>query len=57
MAEAVFESAKTHKKYAVVKFDREAGKVTLRGESGTEFTEKYKPELFRQMGYELKVEG
>lgn len=54
MAQVFFEHAKTHKKYTVVQFDQAHGKVRLRGESGMEFDEKYKPEMFKQMGYELK---
>jgi hypothetical protein len=54
MAEVFFESAKTHKRYTVVKWDKEANKVTLKGESGLEFEEKFKPDLFKQMGYTLK---
>jgi hypothetical protein len=52
MAEVFFENDKTHKKYTVVKF--EGDKVRLRGESGLEFDEKFKPDMLRQMGYELR---
>ena len=54
MAEVFFENAKTRKRYAVVKFDREQGKVRLRGESGLEFDEKFNRAAFEQMGYTLK---
>jgi hypothetical protein len=47
-----FESSKTRKKYEVVKFSGE--KVTLRGESGLEFDEKFNPDMFKQMGYTLR---
>jgi hypothetical protein len=55
MPEAYFENEKTHKKYTVVKFDKEQGKVRIRGEAGFEFDERYNPALFRQMGYTLKI--
>lgn len=54
MAEVFFESAKTKRRYQVVKFDKEHGKITFKGESGLEFTENYKPDFFKQMGYSLK---
>ena len=53
MAEIAFINRKTGKRYTVVKFDREAGRVTLKGEHGVEFTEKYDKELFQRLGYEL----
>jgi hypothetical protein len=49
---AYFESANTKVRYEVVRFDGE--KVVLRGPSGLEFAEKFKPDMFRQMGYTLK---
>lgn len=55
MSEVAFVNEKTGKAYKVVKFDREAGKVTLVGEQGVEFTEKYDKELFQKLGYTLKA--
>lgn len=54
MAEVFFEHLKTKKRYAVVRFDKDHGKVRLKGESGLEFDERYNPDMFRQMGYTLK---
>jgi hypothetical protein len=53
MSELAFVNEKTGKRYKVVKFDREAGKVTLIGEHGVEFTEKFDKELFKRLGYNL----
>lgn len=55
MAEVAFVNEKTGKKYKVVKFDKEAGKVTLVGEAGVEFTERYDKELFVKLGYKLQA--
>lgn len=52
--ELFFENTKTGKKYKVLKFDREAGKVRLVGEHNVEFEEKFDKELFQKLGYELK---
>lgn len=54
MAELYFENEKTKKRYTVIRFDRNAGTVTLRGEHGVDFTEPYDKERFQQMGYQLK---
>jgi hypothetical protein len=54
MPELFFENTKTGKKYKVLKFDREAGKVRLVGEHNVEFEEKFDKELFQKLGYELK---
>lgn len=54
MAEVFFENAKTGKRYSVVRFDQEAGKVTLKGEVGVEFAEKFDRAAFEEMGYTLK---
>jgi len=51
-----FYNEKTGRKYAVVKFDREAGTVTLKGEV-YEFTEPFDRAKFEKMGYVLKTEG
>lgn len=56
MTDLYFRNEATGNKYKVVKFDREAGTVTLRGKFG-EFTEKFDKEKFQRMGYTLeKVE-
>lgn len=52
--EVYFESANTRKRYAVIGFDEARKKVRLKSEDGFEFDETYNPEMFRQMGYELK---
>lgn len=49
-----FINEKTGKTYKVVKFDQEAGKVTLVGEHGVEFTEDYDKDLFQRLGYKLQ---
>lgn len=54
MSDVYFESAKTKKRYVVVKFDTAAGKVRLKGVNGLEFEEKFDPSAFKQMGYTLK---
>lgn len=53
MAEVAFVNEKTGKKYKVVKFDQDAGKVTLIGDAGVEFEESYSKELFKRLGYKL----
>lgn len=52
-----FEHEKTGKKFDIVSIDREAGKVTLRGELGTEFEEPYDKERFQRLGYRLRKEA
>lgn len=52
MTEVALLNKKTGRKYKVIAFDREAGKITLAGELA-EFTEKYDKELFQKLGYEL----
>lgn len=52
MAELYFVNEKTGKKYQVIKFDRDAGTVHLKGEHG-EFVEKFDKERFQMMGYTL----
>lgn len=56
MARVYMESKKTGKQYAVVKFDKEAGTITLKGEHA-EFTEPFDKARFDRMGYELKQEA
>lgn len=55
MPEVAFVNEKTGKRYKVVKFDQTAGKVTLIGEHGVEFTENYDKELFQKLGYKLQA--
>lgn len=50
MAELYFVHEKTGKKYKVVKYDKEAGMIRLKGETG-EFDEKYDQQRFAKMGY------
>jgi len=50
-----FVNQKTGRKYEVVRFDKDAGTVTLRGEAGIEFTEPYSKERFVNLGYELQA--
>ncbi len=45
-----FESTKTGKRYEVVRFDKAAGEVVLKGEHA-QFTEKFSKERFTAMGY------
>lgn len=47
-----FRNTKTGKRYEIVRLDKEAGEVVLKGEYA-EFTEKYDKERFKRMGYEL----
>lgn len=52
MSDLYFVSEATGNKYKVVKFDKAAGTVTLKGKFG-EFTENFDKEKFKRMGYEL----
>jgi hypothetical protein len=54
MSELAFVSSKTGRRYKVISFDREAGKVTLIGEAGVQFTETFDKALFQKLGYELQ---
>lgn len=54
-AEVYFENVNTGKRYKVVKFDREAGTVTLIGPHNRPFTEPFSKERFQKMGYTLKT--
>lgn len=54
MPELAFVNEKNGKQYKVVELDREAGKVTLVGESGIPFTEPYSKERFVELGYKLQ---
>lgn len=53
MPELYFENERTAKRYKIVRFDKEAGEVVLRGEHA-EFTEKYDKDRFLKMGYVLR---
>lgn len=55
--ELYFENAATKTRFKVVRFDKEAGTVTLIGKHNREFTEKFSKERFQSMGYELKTEA
>lgn len=54
MSKITFVNQNTGKKYKVVKFDKEANKLTLVGEHGVEFTETYDKAMFQKLGYRLK---
>jgi hypothetical protein len=49
-----FVNTKTGKRYRIIKFDKEAGTITMVGEHGIEFTEPYSKERFSQLGYTLQ---
>lgn len=55
MASYYFKNEATGNKYKVVKLDKEAGTVTLRGKFG-EFVEKFDKERFKKMGYLMEKE-
>ena len=55
MPEVALVNEKTGKKYKIVKFDKDAGTITLVGEHNVEFTERYDKELFVKLGYTLKA--
>lgn len=55
MVKVYFRNVKTNKRYEVVRLDKEAGKITLRG-SIAEFTEPYSKERFEKLGYILERE-
>lgn len=50
-----FRNTKTGKRYEIVRMDKAAGEVVLRGEYA-EFSERYDKDRFRRMGYELVKE-
>jgi hypothetical protein len=52
-AEVFFENVHTKKRYKVVKFDKDAGTVTLIGPHNMPFEEKFSKERFEKMGYTL----
>ena len=53
MPKLYFRNVKTGKLYEVVKMDKAAGTVTLKGEIAT-FTEPYDKDRFKRMGYKLE---
>lgn len=54
MPEIKFVNEKTKKEYRVVSFDPVAGKVTLIGSHGVEFTEAFDKAMFKRLGYTLQ---
>lgn len=55
MTNLYFKNRHTGKKYKVIKLDKEAGVVILKGAHG-EFSEPYDKKRFKQMGYTLEKE-
>ena len=53
MTQLYFENERTGKRYDIVKFDKEAGEVRLKGQHA-EFTEKFDKDKFLRMGYVLR---
>ena len=53
MPSIYFRHTRTGKRFQVLKMDKEAGEVTLKGEI-SEFTEKYDKDKFVSMGYVLE---
>lgn len=56
MAQLYLYNEKTGKRYDVVKFDKDKGEVTLKGQYG-QFTEKFDKDKFINMGYTLQQEA
>lgn len=56
MSKIYFENEKTGRRYDVVRFNKDEGTVTLKGDMA-EFTEKFDKDAFREWGYELKQEN
>lgn len=54
MSDLAFVHEKTNRQYKVVKWDQAAGRITLVGEAGIEFEERYDKELFVRLGYKLQ---
>ena len=55
MTKLVLINNDTGKEYEVVKYDKEAGKLTLKGpETGAEFEEDANKERLERMGYKLE---
>ena len=55
MVKLFFKNKKTNKRYRVVKIDKDAGTVTLKGEHA-EFVEPYDKARFQELGYVLEKE-
>lgn len=53
MPKLYFRNVNTGKRYEVVKLDKAAGKVTLKGATAT-FDEVYDKDRFKRMGYVLE---
>jgi len=51
-----FRNKTTGKRYDIVRIDKEAGEIVLKGEHA-EFTEKYDKERFARLGYVLEKEA
>lgn len=51
MPKVYFENIHTKNRYEIVRFNKEAGTVTLIGKHGVEFDQKYSKEEFERMGY------
>lgn len=49
------ENKTTKRKFRVIKFDKEEGRIYLKGDYG-EFDDEYDKERFKKMGYEM-VQG
>lgn len=55
MSNLYFRNEKTGKRYKVVRMDKDAGTIVLRGEHA-EFTEQYDKDRFKKLGYVLEKE-
>lgn len=55
MAKYFLVHKQTGKKFQVIKQDKEAGTITLKG-SHAAFTEEFNPAKFKKQGYELRKE-
>lgn len=53
MPKLFFVNKETGRRYEIVKLDKEAGEVTLRGEMAV-FTESYDKDKFKELGYTLE---
>jgi hypothetical protein len=56
MAKVYFRNTRTGKRFEVVRIDKAAGQIVLKGEYA-EFTEPYDKARFKEMGYELEREA
>lgn len=55
MTELVFVNEKSGRRYRVIKFNKEAGTVTMVGPHGLEIEERYSREKFENLGYKLQA--